>query len=128
MDRVSWGTESSGWYYIIQSLSGVPQGSVMGPLLFLIYINDLPDYVNSCKIFADDMKIYAKVGNVADVEIIQKDIDELLEWSRTWLLNFNAGKCKVMHVGARNGRAKLFYGRYRNTGGVRGKGSGGCGG
>ena len=76
--------------------SGVPQGSVMGPTLFLIYINDLPDYVkSSCKIFADDTKIYAKVGNMADVERIQKDIDELVEWSRTWLLNFNAGKCKA---------------------------------
>ena len=64
----------------------------MGPILFLIYINDLPDYVkSSCKIFADDPKIYAKVGNMADVERIQKDIDELVEWSRTWLLNFNAG-------------------------------------
>ena len=81
----------------------------MGPILFLIYINDLPDYVkSSCKIFADDTKIYAKVGNMADVERIQKDIDELVEWSRTWLLNFNAGKCKVMHVGARNGRANYF--------------------
>ena len=40
------------------------------------------------------------MGNMADVERIQKDIDELVEWSRTWLLNFNAGKCKIMHVGA----------------------------
>ena len=65
---------------------------------------------------------------MADVEIIQKDIDELVEWSRTWLLNFNAGKCKVMHVGPCRGKkweGKLFYGRYRNTGSVRGKGSGG---
>ena len=77
--------------------SGVPQGSVKGPILFLIYVNDLPDYVkSSCKIFVDDTKIYAKVGNMADVEKIQKGIDELVEWSRTWLLNFNAGKCKVM--------------------------------
>ena len=89
--------------------SGVPQSSVLGPVLFLIYINDLPDYVKSSyKIFADDTKIYAKVGNMADVERIQKDIDELVGWSRTWLLNFNAGKCKVMHVGVRNGRAHYF--------------------
>ena len=82
--------------------SGVPQGSVMGPILFRIYINDLPDYVkSSCEIFANDTKIYAKVGNMADIEKIQKDIDELVEWSRTWLLNF-------MHVGARNGRANYF--------------------
>ena len=45
---------------------------------------------------------------MADVERIQKDIDELVEWSRTLLLNFNAGKCKVMHVWARNGRANYF--------------------
>ena len=49
--------------------SGVPQGSVMGLILFQICINDLPDYVkSSCKIFADDTKVYAKVGNMADVE------------------------------------------------------------
>ena len=77
---------------------------MLGPILFLIYINDLPDYVkSSCKIFADDTKIYVKVGNMADVEKIQKDIDKLVGWSRTWLLNFNAGKCKVMH-----GRANYF--------------------
>ena len=82
---------------------------MLGSILFLIYIDDLPDNVkSSCKIFEDDMKIYAKVGNMADVEKIQKDIDELVGWSRTWLLNFNAGKCKVMHVGARNGRANYF--------------------
>ena len=93
-----------------ECISGVPQGSVMGPMLFLIYINGLPNYIkSSCKIFAEDTKIYSKVGNMADVERIQKDIDELVEWSRTWLLNFNAGKCKVMHVGARNGRANYFW-------------------
>ena len=83
----------------------------MGPILFLIYINDLPGYVkSSCKIFVDDTKIYAKVGNMTDVKRIQKDIDELVEWSRTWLLNFNAGKCShaCRIVGARNGRANYF--------------------
>ena len=84
---------------------------MLSPILFLIYINDLPDYVkSSCKIFADDTKIYAKVGNMADVERILKDIDELVGWSRTWLLNFNAGKCKVMHAGARNGKVYYFMG------------------
>ena len=93
MQRVVLNQTESKWRRVY---SGVPQGSVLGPIPFLIYINDLPDYVkSSCKIFADDTKIYAKVGNMADVEWIQKDIDELVEWSRTWLLNFNAGKCSL---------------------------------
>ena len=70
--------DSSSWKEVI---SGVPQGSVLGPLFFIIYINDLPDIVSSTvKIFADDTKLYNKDRNC---DIIQQDLDALFVWSTT---------------------------------------------
>jgi len=80
--------------------SGVPQGSVLGPLLFLVYVNDIPDWIkNSIRMFADDTKIWARVSELRDAEGLQADLDQLQKWSDTWLLRFNASKCKVMHLG-----------------------------
>ena len=77
-------------------LSGIPQGSVLGPLLFIIFINDLPDYVKSrVTIFADDLKL---VGNASDRTIIDKDLENLELWEKRWLLKFNIDKCKVLHL------------------------------
>ena len=79
-------------------LSGIPQGSVLGPILFLVFINDLPDVVEcSVKLFADDTKIYSAIENHDDCAKIQKDIDNLAAWSDKWLLRFNALKCKCLH-------------------------------
>ena len=77
-------------------LSGIPQGSVLGPLLFLIFINDLPNYVSSfIKLFADDVKI---IGNVQDRSVIDRDMEGLELWGSKWLLDFNYDKCKVLHT------------------------------
>ena len=85
---------------IAQVKSGIPQGSILGPVLFTIFINDLPDSVEGlCKIFADDTKIYNKSTNN---QIIQKDLSSLQDWSDTWQLHFNVGKCKVMYIGRNN--------------------------
>ncbi len=82
--------------------SGVPQGSVLGPILFLVYVNDLMETVQSeGKLFADDTKIYRRIKTSQDGEILQDDLSKLQEWSRKWLLTFNEDKCKVMHVGRR---------------------------
>ena len=98
--RVVVGKEKSEWEIV---KSGIPQGSVLGPLMFVIFINDLPDAVSSTiKIFADDTKIYRKVNNDEDREILQNDINKLQEWAQTWQLHFNASKCKVMHKGYNN--------------------------
>ena len=84
-------------------LSGVPQGSVLGPVLFLIYINDLLDGVKSSgKLFADDSKIFRKISSNQDKQILQEDLTRLHEWSRKWLLEFNESKCSVMHLGRTN--------------------------
>ena len=81
-------------------ISGIPQGSILGPILFTIFINDLPDKVLSvCKVFADDTKIYNSDNNTHE---IQQDLDGLMEWSDHWDLHFNATKCNVMHIGSKN--------------------------
>ena len=80
--------------------SGVPQGSVLGPLLFVIYINDLPDVVRSLMyLFADDTKILSKIETKEDSKQLQTDIDALEKWSKDWLLKFHPDKCHVLTLG-----------------------------
>lgn len=80
--------------------SGIPQGSVLGPILFSIFINDLPDnIVSNVMIFADDTKIYNSDSNS---NILQEDLNRLFAWSTDWLLPFNIDKCKVLHYGRNN--------------------------
>ena len=84
-------------------LSGVPQGSVLGPTLFIVYVNDLPSVVNSSvKIFADDTKVYRNVSTQEDRRLLQSDLDAVSRWSDIWQLPFNADKCTVLHIGSRN--------------------------
>jgi len=98
--RVVVNGELSAWADI---LSGIPQGSVLGPILFVIFINDLPDVVRSTtKIFADDTKLFRAIRTHEDHEIIQQDLDNLVKWSRDWQLGFNESKCKILHLGSSN--------------------------
>ena len=77
--------------------SGIPH--VLGPLLFVIYINDLPDSVNSnVYLFADDAKIYESIASLSDHVILQHGIDHLTRWSSDWLLIFNPDKCNDLKV------------------------------
>ena len=88
--------------------SGVPQGTVLGPLLFLLYINDITDNLQSeIRLFADDCILYRVVDNLTDCETLQKDINQLADWGQKWQMQFNASKCYVMHMGSK--RRKLFY-------------------
>ena len=88
--------EVSNWKSV---LSGVPPGSVLGPLLFLIYINDLDDS-NILK-FADDTKVFRKVNTDGDKQHLRYDLDRLLNWSEKWQM-FNFAKCKCLHTGHGN--------------------------
>ena len=83
--------------------SGVPQGSVLGPTLFIYYINDLPSVVLSLiKIFADDTKAYRPIYSLRYNLHLQQSINNMVDWSKIWLLGFNGSKCKVLHVGKNN--------------------------
>ena len=105
--RVAVAGDFSTW---IEVLSGVPQGSVLGPTLFVCFINDMPDVVESfVYMHADDSKIFRKVNFVYEAESLQRDLDSLQDWESKWQLRFNVDKCKVMHLGGnRNSHAKYF--------------------
>ena len=92
--------EVSSWKSV---LSGVPQGSVLGPILFLVYINDLEEgVIGKILKFADDTKLFSKTKEIGDKQNLQDDIDKLVKWSEKWQMLFNFGKCKCLHIGPEN--------------------------
>ena len=83
----------------------------MGPLLFLLFINDLPEGIRSfVSLFADDLKL---VTSCKEINIAQSDIEKLNRWENDWLLRFNVkdGKCNVLHIGSKNPKVKYIMNR-----------------
>jgi len=79
--------------------SGVPQGSVLGPLLFLIYINDLPNgIVSKVRLFADDTLLYLTVNTPEDLVTFQNDLNSIDNWCKKWQMCLNYDKCEIMHI------------------------------
>ena len=79
-------------------LSGVPQGTVLGPLMFLLYVNDIVSPQTTINIFADDCLLYRTIDSVADANQLQQDLDSMVDWSNTWLMRFNAAKCHLLKI------------------------------
>ena len=94
-------------------VSGVPQGTVMGPLLFLLYINDSPSVLNpttSCRLFADDCLIHRSINSISDqVVLLQNDLKTLHDWGTIWGLKFNVAKCNMMHLSRKVVKPVRFY-------------------
>lgn len=93
-------------------LSGVPQGSVIGPLLFLLYINDIADLFPgkiNMKLFADDIKIYIEIEDYSECESFQRSIDTVLDWAKKWQLKLSIKKCHYMRVSLRKSSTCATY-------------------
>ena len=91
--------------------SGVPQGTILGPILFLIYVSDISTKITSqIKLYADDTKLYREISDkTLDIQTLQSDLAHLHEWSKTWQLPFNSGKCEVIRITHARDRSLLSY-------------------
>ena len=100
--------------------SGVPQGSILGRILFLIFINYLPlEVISPVSLFADDSKIFTRivseknrklVGGTYGNDVLQRDLESIREWANKWKMEFNVSKCKIMHLGRSNPQSSYSMG------------------
>ena len=91
-------------------ISGVPQGTVLGPLLFLIFINDLPKCVTSnVRLFADDCILYRPIKGKDDHKILQEDLSNLATWEHKWGMQFHPEKCNVMSISRAKSPSQFAY-------------------
>ena len=96
--------------------SGVPQGSVLGPSLFLFYINDLPENLNSTvRLFADDTIVYLTITSASDGQTLQEDLNKLATWEHLWKMEFHPDKCTVLTVSKKKNPIIFDYTLHNHT-------------
>ena len=103
--RVVVGNQTSAYRPVI---SGTPQGSILGPILFVLYVNDLPEVVHNsitCKLYADDLKLYT---NSANNGMLSNTLENVWMWSVKWQLSIAAHKCFLLHMGHNNPQIQYF--------------------
>ena len=89
---------------------GVPQGSILGPVLFLCFINDMPNNISSTiRLYADDCILYLPIFNINDCKMLQHDLEVLSKWSEAWMLDFNVSKCKIMKMSRKHHNITYIY-------------------
>ena len=94
----------------VKVTSGVPQGTVLGPLLFLLFINDIHENLDSTlRLFADDALLYRSINTMNDSVILQNDIDKLVSWSKAWQMQFNVTKCHTMKISRKKEPVLMDY-------------------
>ena len=113
--RVALEGQYSDWLNVA---SGVPQGSILGPLFFILYINDLPEYITpptEMALYADESKLYRVIKSDDDVAKLQTDLNSLQLWSRRWCMNFNTDKCKAVHLSRKRTVRNINYTRQQEA-------------
>ena len=103
--------------------SGIPQGTVLGPLLFILFVDDVSqiclDMPRVPKLFADDLKLYTSIRSNCDSTALQLALDRLQHWCNEWQLTINTEKCHLLHIGASNQKTQYFLnGRQVNASNV----------
>ena len=101
----------NGFYSVWKDVvSGIPQGSILGALLFVIYINDMPEEIESnIYLFADETKFFRALHSPDDHETLQSDLDKLYNWSNEWCLGFHPDKCEVLRLSLSNKKEENRY-------------------
>ena len=91
--------------------SGVRRGTILGPILFLMYVNDISSNISSTiKLFADDTKVYREIANgINGIRALQTDIDHLANWATLWQLRFNLQKCETMRITHNRDKSSPLY-------------------